>query len=333
MKSTLQSVLETKIPLRFRPDGGFRIMMISDIHGGIGFAAVETQNTLDRMIEAVRPDLVLLGGDICGPGYIHAETTDDVRMVITAVTAPMERRGIPWAHVYGNHDDNYGVPNDVQQPIYESFAHCVSKAGDDDIDGTGNYFLPVCDSTGADIRFGIWGMDSHHSMPEFKKEYGLDETLRFFHQSPAADGDYDGPRMNQIFWYWQTSQMLEEHCGHKVPALLYMHIPTPEHALVTLHRSDCRLSCVQMEQVASGILNNGLVSACIQRGDVKAIFCGHDHENNFAAEYCGIKLGYDGFFSYHASHNPETFGCRVFDVREEHPEQIDTHIVLVRDLK
>ena len=331
MNTTANDLLTTKQPLRFRADGNFRIMMFSDIHGGRGFAANETHDAIEALIAKANPDLVLIAGDICGPGYIHAETVDDVRFVLDAISEPMERRGIPWAHVFGNHDDNYGVPNAVQQPIYESYPHCVSKAGPKDIDGVGNYFLPVFDADGKDVIFGVWGLDSNHSMPEFFEDYGLPADTRYYQACQASSGDYDGPRTSQVFWYWQTSQMLENHLGHKVPSLMHMHIPTPEHALVTVHKNKVNFKGYQLEDVASHTLNSGLFSACVQRGDVKAIFCGHEHENQFSANYMGIMLGYDGFLSYHACHNEDIRGCRLFDISAENPTDIRTSILLVRD--
>lgn len=331
MISFENDLLTTKQPLRFHPDGNFRIMMFSDIHGGRGFAAQETHDAIEALIANANPDLVLIAGDICGPGYIHAETEDDVRFVLDAITEPMERRGIPWAHVFGNHDDNYGVPNAVQQPIYESYPHCVSKAGPDDIDGVGNYFLPVFDPDGKDVIFGVWGLDSNHSMPEFFEDFGLPENTRYYQACQASSGDYDGPRASQVFWYWQTSKALESHLGHKVPSLMYMHIPTPEHALVTVHKNKVGFKGYQLEDVASHTLNSGLFSACVQRGDVKAIFCGHEHENQFSANYMGIMLGYDGFLSYHACHNEDIRGCCLFDIKADNPVDIQTQILLLRD--
>ncbi len=331
MNTPANELLSTKLPLCFSAEGKFRIMMFSDIHGGRGFAAKETHDAIEALVAKANPDLVLIAGDICGPGYIHAETEDDVRFVLDTITEPMERRGIPWAHVFGNHDDNYGVPNAVQQPIYESYPHCVSKAGPEDIDGVGNYFLPIYNADKNDVLFGVWGLDSNHSMPEFYADFGLPEDTRYFQACQASSGDYDGPRTSQVLWYYMASRELESALGHKVPSLMYMHIPTPEHALVTVHKNKVGFKGYQLEDVASHTLNSGLFSACVQRGDVKAIFCGHEHENQFSATYMGITLGYDGFLSYHACHNEDIRGCRLFDLNEDNPAEIKTSIMLVRD--
>lgn len=64
---------------------------------------------------------------------------------------------------------------------------------------------------------------------------------------------------------------------------------------------------------------------------MKAIFCGHDHENDFSGVYCGIRMGFDGFMSYHASHNADIRGGRIFDLRMDRPGEIETRMVRVKD--
>ena len=45
----------------------------------------------------------------------------------------------------------------------------------------------------------------------------------------------------------------------------------------------------------------------------------------------GIMLGYDGFLSYHACHNEDIRGCRLFDINADNPADIKSSILLVRD--
>ena len=94
-----------KPTLHFHPDGTFRILMVSDIHGGVGYNRAQTVEALQALVDTAKPDLVFFGGDTAGPGMIHIETTDQLRDLLTDLSAPMENAGIPWAHVYGNHDD------------------------------------------------------------------------------------------------------------------------------------------------------------------------------------------------------------------------------------
>ncbi len=56
--------LTTKRPLRFREDGGFRILMVSDIHGGVGYNKKKTVAAMNALMEAEKPDLVVLGATV-----------------------------------------------------------------------------------------------------------------------------------------------------------------------------------------------------------------------------------------------------------------------------
>ncbi|MBE6732277.1 MAG: hypothetical protein E7564_11375 [Ruminococcaceae bacterium] len=331
MNELLKDALYTKKPLKFGENGKFKILMISDIHGGKGYAADLTVRDIDAIVETEKPDLVIMGGDIAGPGYIHVETEEDLRNLLDGVASPMEKRNIPWAHVYGNHDDNFGLENAVQQKIYETYPNCVSKAGPKDIDGVGNYFLPIYDNKGEKILFGVWGLDSHRGTERYGEYFGTAEKYQYFHAGANTSGSYDGAHFDQVMWYYNTSKEIEKYNGAKVPSLMYMHIPTPEHALVTTHKNRTNFSGYHLEDVACNIVNFGLFGACLQRNDVKAIFCGHEHENNFCGTYCGIKLGYDGHMSYHACHNDEVRGGRVFEIDANNPAEINTYLVKSKD--
>ena len=48
------------------------------------------------------------------------------------------------------------------------------------------------------------------------------------------------------------------------------------------------------EDECPGPVNSGLFSAMLERGDVKGVFCGHDHVNTYCGNYYGILLGYAG---------------------------------------
>ena len=53
--------------IKFKDNGKFKILMISDIHGGKGYAADLTVRDIDAIVETEKPDLVIMGGDIAGP--------------------------------------------------------------------------------------------------------------------------------------------------------------------------------------------------------------------------------------------------------------------------
>ena len=71
------------------------------------------------------------------------------------------------------------------------------------------------------------------------------------------------------------------------------------------------------EAVCCSELNSGLFMACLERGDVKGIFCGHEHMNAYHGKYCGITLGYDSCVGYDMSAHDDVRGGRVIDISRE----------------
>ena len=90
----LKEALNTKCPLRFDQDGKFRILMVSDIHGGIGYEKEKTVRAMQALVDEAKPQLVILGGDIAGPGTIHVENEDQLRSLLDDISSPMEKAGI-----------------------------------------------------------------------------------------------------------------------------------------------------------------------------------------------------------------------------------------------
>ena len=328
----LKEALHTKHPLRFGKDGKFRILMVSDIHGGVGYDEMRTVRAFQALVDHTKPNLVLLGGDIAGPGTIHVSNEAELRQLLDGITAPMEQAGIPWAHVYGNHDDNFGLADADQQPVYESYPHCVSKGSPEGVSGVSNYVLPVWDEKGETILFNVFALDSQHRMDEFRVEFGLSKDVEPVDLVGMENEDESPIRFSQVAWYYQTSQALEAYAGHRIPALMYTHFPLPEHRIVARRPEECLLEGHVGTQIDCSYLNSGLFSACLQRGDVKAIFSGHDHRCDYSGVYCGIRLGFDGYLSYCACHVEELRGGRLFEISADAPDVIQTKMVRIMDI-
>ena len=76
---------KTRVPLRFHRDGSFRILMLTDLHGGVNHSPKLTAG-IEALVQSEHPDLVLLGGDIsvdsgyvggiCRPELLHDYLAD-----------------------------------------------------------------------------------------------------------------------------------------------------------------------------------------------------------------------------------------------------------------
>ena len=322
--------LSLRHELRFRPDGGFRILILTDPHGGTG-CHPQLKKGIDAIIAAAQPDLVLFGGDLTGC-HIGCRTEEELWDYLALITEVPEKRKIPWAHVYGNHDANLGISNARQQRVFQSFPMCISKPGPDEIDGVGNYVLPVLNRSG-EPAFNIWGLDTHNDNACFCAEYGLPLDTKIILPEHTQMGYWsDSIRTNQLIWYWQTSEAIEKEFGRKIPGMMYMHIPLPEFCLIPRNPLETHMTGVMREHVGTNELNPGLFAACLQRGDIRAIFAGHDHLNDFCGDYCGIILGQCAGINYDCGSCDDLRGGRVVEIHEDDPSKINTYMLRLRDI-
>lgn len=81
------------------------------------------------------------------------------------------------------------------------------------------------------------------------------------------------------------------------PGLVYLHIPVPE--FKRFSTPSYGVTGVRQEQTSSPPINSGLFTKLVERGEVKGVFSGHDHVNDFCATLNGVNLCYAGGAGYH----------------------------------
>lgn len=275
--------------------GPFRIMATTDFH-------LENKTELDyktiRMflqnLEAERPDLVILTGDIF---ETRQPTLDAVQFA-----EMMEKTGVYWCFVFGNHER--GVEDEFVKyrllHAVEPYGHCLVKDGPKDLFGVGNYCVNVMRE--GRLVSSLFLMDSGSgARPKYNLLHGLPEDF----------GGYDFIKKDQIVWFELLCARNRREYGNSAN-LVFMHIAVPEYALVCdiENLEDRRfppsgrakmLYGAQYETVGCSRYNSGFFNSMKACG-TKAVFVGHDHINDFCAEYEGVKLVYvqpGGYGTYH----------------------------------
>jgi hypothetical protein len=253
--------------LRVRPDNTFTIVQFTDTHFTNG--APEDEQTLALMsaiLEAEQPDLVILTGDVIDGG----RCTDPAAAWQLAVS-PIVARRLPWAAVYGNHDDEGRLDRLGLMAVQQSIPGCLSQLGPSHISGVGNYVLRILAAQGEQSVAHLYCIDSH--------AYAQTDI-----------GGYGWIRRDQIARYLHTSHELAEANGHiKLPALAFFHIPLPEYEQVwDFHVCQG----VKYEPICAPRINTGFFAALHEAGDVLGTFVGHDHVNDFMGNLHGIQLCY-----------------------------------------
>lgn len=90
---------------------------------------------IKQTIEAVNPDLILVTGDLI---YGKFDTQGEI---LTQYIALMESFKIPWAPVFGNHDNECPKGVDWQCEQLEKAEYCLFEQGD--VTGNGNYSVGI----------------------------------------------------------------------------------------------------------------------------------------------------------------------------------------------
>ncbi len=346
----VQSALDLKHTLRFGSDGKFKILIFSDVQDSYPMNS-KLVSDMEKLLDKEKPDLVLLGGDNHhGGSSVNSESK--MRTYLTQMSKPMEDRKIPWAQVYGNHVNggynfDMGFGKAAQQKIFESFKYNLSKAGS--VYGQGNYVLPILRSSGNKVAFNVFMMDSHSYVYQYRSDaekLWLLETTNMDNKTKGttiySGNTYDVIHMDQIKWYWDTSVALEKYNGSKIAAMMLFHIPLYEWNYILKNRDVAGMTGTQHEPVCAPEANSGLFQACYERGDVKALICGHDHINDFAGKYMGITMAYtptvgapipnaglpSGYYYY-----LDQIGARIVEVDENNAFAFTTRMSYIKDLK
>ncbi|CAK9328715.1 unnamed protein product [Citrullus colocynthis] len=288
--------------LRFGTNGEFKILQVADMHYANGkgtpcedvlptqFASCSDLNTtafVRRMILAEKPHFIVFTGD-----NIFGFDATDAAKSLEAAFAPAIASNIPWAAILGNHDQESTLSRKgVMQHIVglKNTLSKVNPSGVKTIDGFGNYNLKVGGVEGS-------GFENKSVLNLYFLDSGDYSTV------PGIFG-YGWIKTSQQFWFQLTSAKLKRAYMNKpfpqktaAPGLAYFHIPLPEFSSFDASN----YTGVRQEGISSASVNSGFFTSMVEAGDVKAVFTGHDHLNDFCGVLTGINLCYAGGFGYHA---------------------------------
>lgn len=327
-------------PLRFDSDGHFRVLQLSDIQE-TSHVREDTMTLLRAALDEAKPNLVVLTGDqVKGYAVEFAlgENAERARTVVRKICLPMVERNIPFVVTYGNHDRQCGIGNDEQESWYKAIPGCLNgivAAREPKLyHGAGTLAVPVLSHEGEDVRLAVMVADSG---------------------AGSGSSGYEPFDPALTNWITGCAQQLAERVGHKVPCILYQHIPPVqvydclrdacegEHGVpgFRLHYrpgctlvpiDDLRVSGGLREPVCSPDADTGEIAALTREGSTFAVYFGHDHKNTLVSHYGNIDLGYApsaGFGSY----GPGTMrAARLFSFDEQNAALYTTRLLTYAEL-
>lgn len=240
--------------LRFH-DGKFKIAQFTDLHWDQkSDNCTKTTVTIEAVLKAEKPDVVLLTGDVV--------TDIPAAAAWHTIAAIFEKADMPFGVTMGNHDAEASISKDEIYQILTGYSCFIGEKGTEEIKGCGNYILPVYDSKGEGrVAALLYCFDSN--------DYPL---VRKY-------GHYDWIHYNQIAWYREQSRVYTAANGDRpLPALAFFHIPILEFNNIVGKETTMGF---QGEGIASPEINSGIFSSFVDMQDVMGIFVGHDHNNDY----------------------------------------------------
>lgn len=332
--------------LKFNENGSFVIMQVSDPQD-----LQHVRHTMVRMLnkayDTVKPDLVFFTGDNILGNHLRDARFGSRKVIrtregefaamekaISHIVSPLEKRGIPFTMIFGNHDDMNEISKEEQAGIYLSSPLCAGL-GDETTPEIGTFCLPVYSHSGEKKVFNLWGMDSAWMDIEDKK-------------------CYQAVKKEAVEWYIRKSEALKaENGGKPLPSLMFQHIALPEMSALMTPAKPSEINAVPSfkngrkdawvkldpakargrfgEPICGCRENNGEFDALKQQGDVLALVLGHEHKNNYDATLDGVRILQSSAASFRC-YGDRSRGVRVFVLNENDPERFETYNLFYADL-
>ncbi len=292
----------------------FVILNLSDIHftdyrdimETAPKRSLPTNLTVKRLVKAVKPDFITVTGDIvCGTSTYHS-----IKRFINL----MESFSVPWAPVFGNHDKEGNCDLNYLAEEMMSAPHCLMKKGDPGM-GVGNYIVGISDENGRLLQ-ALFMMDSQHSNSGEKNAQ---------------------PNELQHEWIKWASNGIKS-ISPSAEISIFMHIPIPEYidgynAAFDSKKGEWRDKTKSVGHIGEEIachmdkdrnpIQKGLFKVIKDAGNIKNVFCGHDHLNAFSLEYEGVRLNYVMKISKSAGRKPGYDGGLAINCGDKGVKSLD----------
>ena len=305
--------LNTARSIKFNSNGKLKIMHVTDTH-------IEDENInyslvlIARGCDIEKPDIAIVTGD----NVLNYDDVEKTKSYITRFMKIFSDRGIPVAITFGNHDSERGpLSRRELMAYYNTFDCSVTNLNGTELAETGTFNVPVLSSNGSEMKYNLWVLDS---------------------------GDYDDQghygcmSAEDVEWYKQKSDLITKEKGKRIYSLAFQHIIVPEvydvlkkvnkHKLYSFSHMYNKDDYYMFDphQVNYGTLNEtpccgypnyGQFEAMVEKGDVLAVFSGHDHTNAFGVKCKGIDIVNSLSTRYNGDRFATMYGYRIIEVDEK----------------
>lgn len=282
----------TMITIKKTKSGDFNILNLSDFQLTAAEWDISHKNgkimehTLRTLMERVRPDLITISGDLAWCGDYSA---------LEAMACALDEYGIPYAVVWGNHDQEHESQKLIgAEKLLSKHPLFVYERGPMEL-GYGNYIINI-EENGQIIESLIM-MDTHSTVPHHVNEDGkevqvwaklTEPQIKWYLEQVEALKKMGSPRSALIMHipcYAYNEAFKEAFCGDKTQ------ISVEESYNKELWNDAYKDSFgVKHENICSYPEDDGVFDAILAANHTKDVIVGHDHVNCFSIPYKGVRL-------------------------------------------
>ncbi|XAR69477.1 hypothetical protein NMG60_11001075 [Bertholletia excelsa] len=243
--------------------------------------------------------------------------------------SPTRARGIPWASVFGNHDDApFEWPIEWLSESGIPQLHCpapnASYSGEQDCSFKGTQRLELMRNEVRENALSysnigpkdLWPSISNYVI-QLSSSDDPKSPVAFMYFLDSGGGSYpEVISWAQAEWFWYKSKELNRNL--RVPEIIFWHIPSQSYkqaAPMFLPFSYC-VGSINKESVAAQEAEMGMMKLIEQRTSVKAVFVGHNHGLDWCCPHHNLWLcfarhtGYGGYGNW-----PR--GARILEINSE----------------
>ncbi len=281
---------EKAFTIEYPFDGEFTLLWGTDFHlrRGPFNERKKVYALLEKAFVETDPDLTIITGDL-----LFSFSGD---LMLKEFALFMKEHQRYWAFVFGNHDAQYPHDRVTLGDMLSEYPHPLFSRGEEWVLGESDYTIALTHQ--GEVVQALMMLDSH------------DHRIYEGGRGP----DYIYP--SQIAWYEWVAQGLGE-----VPLYAYFHIPLPEYAL--MWESGQATGVMNNRFVNTPWENSGLFRTMVDTGTTVAIFCGHDHLNDFHGVWEDIAL-HTGRSASYGSYGSKNYakGVKTITLEKNNPTKV-----------
>ncbi|XP_068342169.1 probable inactive purple acid phosphatase 16 isoform X1 [Pyrus communis] len=318
---------------QLRSTAPFKIALFADLHFGEDawthwgpLQDVKSIKVMSSVLDDETPDFVIYLGDVITANNIAIKNAS---LYWDQAVSPTRARGVPWASVFGNHDDAafvWPIEWFSSPGIPEIRCHVANSScsGEEECHFEGTQRLELMKNeiernTLSYSRYGpkeLWPSISNYVLQLLSSDNPKSPVALLYFLDSGGGSYPEIISSAQAEWFRQKA--LEINPDSRVPEIIFWHIPSRAYKKAApwfgIHKP-C-VGSINKERVATQEAEMGIMKLLVERPSAKAIFVGHNHGLDWCCPYEKLWLCFARHTGYGGYGNWDR-GARIVEITEQ----------------